>query len=431
MLRSLARPGLVALLATLACAAPAAAAGPFATDSVWDAPLADDAAPVSNSAALVSELRRQTRLPGGTWINTDWYSVPVYTVGPHQPTVRVIADTPYPPLQDMWDAVPLPAGAQPAPGSDAHLVVEQPSTDTIWEFWAMHHEADGWHASWGARMDDASTNPGYFGAPWGATGTSLALAGGLIRTGEMAACRIDHALALALPDTSRDQVVWPAQRGDGNISGADAIPEGTRFRIDPSVDLDALHLAPAARVIAEAIQRYGMIVRDRAGAVVLYGEDPQTLGWNPWPGLFNEWPNHLLDSLPWDRMEVVEPSRAAFAPQPAPVVTPPVPAAPEAPVATPVVAEPTPVPPAPPSAPGETTPPVAVVPPVPPAVAPVATPVAKGPPAKPKAKVTAKVSAVSARAKAACAKARRRGASARAKAACRKATATAKTAARR
>src|SRR4051794_6700744 len=153
---------LLVLLAALAGAAPAAAADPFAADSVWDSPMADDAAPVANSAGLVAELRRQAALPGGTWINTTSYSVPVYTVGPNQPMVRIVADTPYPPLQQSWDAVPLPADAHPAAGSDAHLVVYQPSSDKLWEFWAMHQEADGWHAWWGGTMDHVSQNPGYF-----------------------------------------------------------------------------------------------------------------------------------------------------------------------------------------------------------------------------------------------------------------------------
>src|SRR6201999_536909 len=120
------------LVSALVAAAPAAAA-PFASNSVWNAQLADDAPLADNSDALVGELRRQTGLAGGTWINTTSYSVPVYTVGADQPNVQVIADTPYPPLQQAWAAVPLPAGARPAWGSDAHLVVYQPSTDTMWE----------------------------------------------------------------------------------------------------------------------------------------------------------------------------------------------------------------------------------------------------------------------------------------------------------
>jgi hypothetical protein len=413
---------LFALALAFSCPAVASAAGPFAPDSVWDAQLADDAALVPDSAGLVGELRRQAGLSGGTWINSTSFSVPVYTVGPNQPTVRVTADTPYPPLQDAWAAVPIPAGAHPAPGSDAHMVVYQPSSDTLWEFWAMYQGSGGWHASWGGKMEHVSSNPGYFDGTWGGTATSLALLGGLIRPDELAAGHIDHALAVAIPEAKQNSVVWPAQRGDGVATGAHAIPEGTRFRIDPDFDLDSISLAPAARVIAEAIQRYGMIVRDQAGAVVLYAEDPQTMSNDPWPGLFNEWPNNLLNSLPWAHMEVVTPDRSAFRVT-APTLTPP-------PILPPV-STPAPVPP-----PAHTPEPVAPpVTPVPPPSTPVRTPTptpAPKPkaPAKAKAKVSAKTRAAITRASTACARARRKHATRADKRACTTAKVAAKRASR-
>jgi hypothetical protein len=420
MLQLLARHGRLALLAltlVLGAAAPAAAAGPFATDSVWDSQLSDHAAVVADSPALVSELRRQAGLGGGTWINTTSYSVPVYTVGPNQPTVRIHADTPYPPLQAGWDAVPLPANARPSAGSDAHLVVHQPSTDTLWEFWAMYEGSDGWHAHWGGKMEHVSQNPGYFEGTWGGTATSLALMGGLIRPDEMAAGRIDHALALAIPEVKQGSVVWPAQRGDGSATGPNAIPEGTRFRIDPDLDLDSLWLAPAARVIAEAAQKYGMIVRDQAGAVVLYAEDPKSLGADPWPGLFNEWPNNLLNSLPWDHMEVVTADRSAFRVADAA----PTPTQPPAPVATPTpppVTTPVPVPPTPVSPP-------AVTPPSP------SKPARKTATAKTtQSKPSAKARAAAARAARACTKARGKHATKQRRAACSRAKIAAKRVAR-
>ena len=344
---------LAVAFATLLGAAVTASASPFAPDNIWDSPLAQDAALAPNSAGLAAELRRQTRMPGGTWINTTQYSVPVYTVGPNQPTVRIIADTPAPGLQQAWDAVPLPPDARPAAGTDGCMVIYQPSTDTMWEFWVMYEGAGGWHAVWGGKMEHVSSNPGYFDGSWGSSATGMTWLGGLIRPQEMAAGHIDHALALSIPQAKQGQVVWPAQRGDGIASGPDAIPEGTRFRIDPDLDLDTLHLAPAARIIARAIQDYGMIVRDQAGAVTLFGEDPLSIGSDPWPALLGDWPHNIMNSLPWDHMEAVVPDRSAFcaarsAPTPTPVPTPtatptPPPAAP-----TPVAPTPTatPVPPA-------------------------------------------------------------------------------------
>jgi hypothetical protein len=332
-----------------------AAASPFAPDSVWDAPLATNAALVPGSAGLVGELRRQVALPAGAWINTTSYSVPVYTVLAGQPTVRVVLDGGYPPLQGDLNAVPLPVDARPAAGSDGHLTVYQPSSDTLWELWVAYRAGDGWHAMWGGKMTGVSHNPGYFPAPFGATATSLPLLGGLIRPDELRAGHIDHALALAIPAAKANAVVWPAQRGDGIAAGTDAIPEGTRFRLDPALNIDALALPPAAAAIARAAQRYGIVVRDQAGAVVFYAEDPGPLGGDPYGALFGGlWPDRLLARFPWDRLQVVVPDRSAFAPAdtaPAPTDSP-------APIETPApTATPSPVaPPAAPTSPAATPP---------------------------------------------------------------------------
>jgi hypothetical protein len=157
-------------------------------------------------------------------------------------------------------------------------------------------------------MTGVSRNPGYYSDPntWGATATSLPMLGGLIRLDELRAGRIDHALALALPEIRAGQFTAPARRTDGDAARQTAIPMGARFRLDPALDLDALDLPPVTRAIARAAQRYGMIVRDRAGAVVLYGQDPTPTGSDPYPELYGERsPSELLAAFPWDRLELV------------------------------------------------------------------------------------------------------------------------------
>ena len=173
--------------------------------------------------------------------------------------------------------MPLPSNAKPAVGTDGHLIVHQPSTDTMWEFWRAVKKADGWHAAWGGRMKDVSTNPGFYTNPsnWGSTATSLPMLGGLIRLDELQAGRIDHALALAIPEIKKDFYSWPAQRSDGSLDSANAIPEGTRFRLDPSLDLNSLQMAPVVRMIAQAAQDYGIVLRDgaRLGDALRRGPD--------------------------------------------------------------------------------------------------------------------------------------------------------------
>jgi hypothetical protein len=285
-------------------------ARPFSASSFWNKPLADDAPLDPMSAAYNAELRRQLDqwMP---WINTTSFSTPLYTVPAGQPPVRVKLDNTHSALQAAWERVPIPPGAKPATGSDAWMVVSQPSTDTMWEFWGAEKRADGWHARYGGRMQNVSSNPGHFTEPpsWGATATSLPLLGGLMRLDELKAGRIDHALAMAIPQPKARAFSLPAQRTDGKNESPNAIPEGTRFRIDPRLDLSKLKMAPIVRQMAVAAQRYGIVVRDTAGSVAFYAEDPTPTGKNPFSGASGyfggQYPNKLLAQFPWEHLQAL------------------------------------------------------------------------------------------------------------------------------
>jgi hypothetical protein len=292
---------------------------PFACSSVWNAPLAAKAPLSPRSSQYTAQLLAQVE-DDGPWISTYSSSVPVYTVSRDQPRVPVTLDiTGSGSVAELAQAfkqgVPIPPGAKPAAGEDQHMVIWQPSTDTMWEFWHAQKVNGLWQARWGGKMTNVSSNPGYFSNPpdWGATATSLPLLGGLIGIRELESGHIDHALAMAIPHTAADVVAFPAQRTDGDVRSPDAIPEGTRFRLNPRVDVAALHLPPVVRILAEAAQRYGMIVRDKAGAVTLYGQDPTPLGYNPYyrpHGLFDGMsPAVLMRDFPWQDLEAVRPAK--------------------------------------------------------------------------------------------------------------------------
>jgi hypothetical protein len=292
----------------------------FAATSFWNAPLPAEVATASDSATLIASLlamvHEEVAAKVGPWISTTGYSTPIYTVPASQPLVPVHLDADEPHLQQAFSAVPLPPDAQPASGRDSQLTVWQPSTDRMWEFWHLRHQQDGWHARWGGAMDHVSENPGVFTAQawpganshWGATATSLPLVGGLITLEDLQRQNIDHALALGLPRVARGVVLSPAQRTDGTAEGRGAIPAGTRFRLDPSLDLQSLSLPPLTLMIAQAAQRYGIVVRDTSSIVNFYGEDPTPTGTDPYRALFaDEYIWEQLAKFPWQRLEVIAP----------------------------------------------------------------------------------------------------------------------------
>jgi hypothetical protein len=63
-------------------------------------------------------------------------------------------------------------------------------------------------------------------------------------------------------------------------------------------------------MIARAAQRYGIFIRDGAGSIAFYAQDPTPTGTNPYtgPGGYFEgsYPSKLLSSFPWSELELLK-----------------------------------------------------------------------------------------------------------------------------
>jgi hypothetical protein len=306
-------------------AVPPARSSLFAADSVWNAPLPDDAPLDRNSPELVKTLHdmvtEDIAAKRGPWIATGESSSPLYRVPGGQPLVRVQLHTGWwgNTLQKAFEAVPLPANAVPAHGNDAHLALWQPSTDRFWEFFHLRKLRDGWHADYGGAIKNVSRSPGYYdkrswpglsGTHWGASASSLPVVAGMMKIDELAAGEIRHAVSVAIPAARAKVFAWPAQRTDGVSVAPNAIPEGAHFRLDPRLDLTKLNLPRMTLMIARVVQRYGMIVADQTGhAVSFAAEDPTPTGRNPYvgaTGLFGgKSPDELLAAFPWQHLQLL------------------------------------------------------------------------------------------------------------------------------
>jgi hypothetical protein len=296
----------------------------FAPDSVWNAPLPADAPQDPASDALVGTLRNtvaQNIAAGwGPWIST-YDTPPLYIVPADQPTVRVQLD----PgswkvgLQRAFEAVPIPANADPTAGVDGELTVWQPATDRLWELFEARKLPDGWHASFGGAMANVSRSRGYFDTDswpglsqrwWGATASSLPVIAGTIMIDELKAGVIPHALAMNIPWAKPNVYSWPAQRTDGASTDANAIPEGARFRLDPHLDIASLDVPPMTRMMAVAAQRYGIIVRDQtAHAIGFFAEVPRPGSdvYTSTTGFFGgPYPTAVMQAFPWDHLRLLK-----------------------------------------------------------------------------------------------------------------------------
>jgi hypothetical protein len=296
----------------------------FSPHGFWNAPIAGsgtvDPASAPIVRALGEEVAREQRQEVGPWINTTSYNVPIYVVPRKQPVIHVHLASPYaePALRRAWRAVPLPPGAQPAPGNDAHLVVWQPSTDFMWEFWHLRQTETGWQAGWGGAMESVSANPGVYTPAawpsattfWGASASSLSIAGGLITLEDLEKGWINHALAMSVPDVRAGVYSLPARRTDGASNDPLSLPEGAHLRLSPNLDLAALNLPPVTLMLAEAAQRYGIFVRDGAKTVSFYAQAPKSPSHDPYAGsagyFGGESARQLLAPFPWGSLELLQ-----------------------------------------------------------------------------------------------------------------------------
>src|SRR5512133_2772161 len=189
------------------------------------------------------------------------------------PYTTADASTPRVPVRFTWadesdpGPYPIPPDAPMEQGSDAHVLVVDTATCTLYELFAARPSAAGWSAGSGAVFDLGSNalRP----AGW----TSADAAGrpifpGLARYEEVAAGEIRHALRFTAVQTQRGYVD-PARHFASSITDPDVPPMGARARLKATVDVSAM--SPQARVVAQALQRYGMLLADNGSSWYVTG----------------------------------------------------------------------------------------------------------------------------------------------------------------
>jgi hypothetical protein len=189
--------------------------------------------------------------------------------------------------------VPIEGG--PRSSGDRHVIVLDRSTCTDYELYAAYPHDHGrfWTAGSGAIFHLASDR--LRPAGWtSADAAGLPMLPGLARYSEVAAGAIDHALRFTAPCTGL-RYVYPARHVAASCRGAFAPPMGLRVRLKASVDIS--HLPYQARVVAEALQRYGMILADNGSPWYISGAPDRR---------WNDSALHELDRLTGRDFQVVD-----------------------------------------------------------------------------------------------------------------------------
>ena len=174
---------------------------------------------------------------------------------------------------------PVPRNALIEGGPDAtddrHVILYDPAGCRLYELYDAHPRADGsWHAGSGAIYDLRANR--LRPAGWtSADEAGLPILPGLVRYDEVAAGHIDHAIRVTAPAV-RSSYIWPARHPGHGGTGANLPPNGLRLRLKSTVDVSRM---PAqARVVAEALKRYGAILADTGSSWFFTGTQDER--WN-------------------------------------------------------------------------------------------------------------------------------------------------------
>jgi serine/threonine-protein kinase len=194
-----------------------------------------------------------------------------------------------------FDPVPLPAGGalegesgyECVSDGDCHLIVVRRSTNQLYEMWRANVVGDTFFGGCLAVWDMARV---YGPSGRGENCTSADAAGYpiaplLFSADEVARGEIPHAIRFILPNIRiRNGVyVHPATHSTGAASGpSSAPPYGARLRLRPDFALATLP-NEAARVVARALQRYGMFLADGGNVALTAQSDRFTTA--KWSGL--------------------------------------------------------------------------------------------------------------------------------------------------
>jgi hypothetical protein len=127
-----------------------------------------------------------------------------------------------------------------------------------------------------------------------ADAAGLPILPGLVRYDEVAAGAINHALRFTTNHT-RKQFIYPARHQAGESDSTALPPMGLRVRLKAGYDTS--DFSPHARVIAEALKRYGMILADNGSPWYITGMSDSR---------FDDDVMHELDVITGRDLEVVD-----------------------------------------------------------------------------------------------------------------------------
>lgn len=229
----------------------------FPPDNPWNRDVSGDPLDPNSDGYIAFILAN-----GGDFLHPDFgsnpdYGIPYEVVGGDQPLVPIT-------FTDFGDEsdpgpYPIPPDADVEGGGDGHVLVIDQDGCVLYEMYVAEKNGSGWDCASGAVFDLTSNDLRPDG--WtSADAAGLPILAGLVRYQEaVGEGSIHHALRVTFSVTQRGYI-HPATHFASDETDPDAPPMGLRLRLKASYDVSGF--TGAARVILEALKKYGLIVAD-------------------------------------------------------------------------------------------------------------------------------------------------------------------------
>ncbi|MDP8217553.1 MAG: hypothetical protein P9M03_02380 [Candidatus Theseobacter exili] len=262
---------------------------PFSDESPWNTPISTVTQVHPDSDLIIAFMKEAA----ANIRFAKYYSIPVWVVNSDNiPLVQIRSKRIFP----AWDknndglsdqGVPVIPAMWPEQTSDGHLCIIDPFKKISYEFSCFKHINNSnpqctTFNIWDIEADGMG-DPYFNKKRWqtrGGKGSGFPIIAGLIRPEEIESGEIRHALVFSFSRNRRakdgsDLFIPPACRSDGQALGRQYPIQGMRFQLNPSLtekDFNNWKLTKEAKIVARALQKYGMFLGDNGGPMAIQAQ---------------------------------------------------------------------------------------------------------------------------------------------------------------
>ncbi|HEY4691375.1 MAG TPA: hypothetical protein VIK33_18855 [Anaerolineae bacterium] len=200
-----------------------------------------------------------------------YYGIPYTVVASTQPSVPITFHPDGYPGESDPGPYPIPPGAPieggPDSTGDRHVLVLEKDNCILYELYNARYVGPGWEV-WSSAKFDLKSNALRPEGWTSADAAGLPILPGLVRYDEVAAGAIKHAVRFTVKRSQRGYI-HPATHFASDDANSNYPPMGLRLRLKAGYDISGF--IGQARVILEALKKYGMIVADNGTSWYITG----------------------------------------------------------------------------------------------------------------------------------------------------------------